>query len=130
MPQCQAGADVPFTVVATATGDCPPPDVKTLPLTVKCKQPPCVDLINVAPTVDSTCPNSPFQVKGTVKNCGADEATYTVSVNGKQVFTGNLAGGAAAQFTADENAGACIDGSQLTFTVAAHATNTCGSADK
>jgi hypothetical protein len=130
MPQCQAGANVPFTVVATATGDCPPPDVKTLPLNVLCKQPPCVDLINVAPTVASTCPNSPFQVKGTVKNCGTDGATYTVTVNGKQVFTGDLAAGATADFTADENAGACTDGAQLTYTVSAHASNTCGNADK
>ncbi len=130
MPQCTAGANVPFTVVATATGVCPPPDVKTLPLTVLCKNPPCVDLIDVAPTVQSTCPNSPFQVKGTVKNCGTDAADYTVKVNGVQVYAGNLAAGATANFTADENAGACQDGAQLTYTVAAHASNSCGAADK
>ncbi len=117
-------------MVATATGDCPPPDVKTLPLTVLCKNPPCVDLINVAPTVQSTCPNSPFQVKGTVKNCGTDAADYTVKVNGVQVYAGNLAAGATADFSADENAGTCQDGAQLTYTVAAHASNSCGSADK
>ena len=130
MPQCQAGADVPFTVVATASGDCPPVDQHTLPLTIKCKNPPCVDLLNVTPSVTSICPNSNFTVNGTVKNCGTDAATYTVTVNGVQVFTGPLDPGATAPFSANENSGACTNGGQLTYTVAASAHNTCGDANK
>ena len=129
MPACTAGGSVPYVVIAKATNDCSADGVsKTLNLAVTCKNPPCVQLLNVKTDVDAACPNAPVNVSGTVKNCGTDTATYTVTVNGQQVFTGDLAGGATKDFSFPTTMGACKAGSQVPFAVHAGAHNTCGDA--
>src|SRR5262249_50614537 len=90
MPACTTGELVPYAVHALATNDCNAAGVtKDATVSVVCKNKPCVQLLNVHADVDAACPNTPVNILGTVKNCGADPATYTVTVAGVQVFTGD-----------------------------------------
>ena len=126
MPQCTAGQNVDYVVLATATGDCPPAATDTETVSVACKNPPCVLLTNVQANKASACPNEPVVVSGRIQNCGTDAANYTVTVEGVQVFSGQLAPGAEQTFQREVSMGACVAGNNVTFAVVANASNSCG----
>ena len=130
MPQCSAGAAVNYVVLATATGDCPPAATDTETVSVTCKNPPCVLLTDVAANKQAACPGEAVIVSGKIQNCGTDSATYTVTIGGVQVFTGVLAPGAQQSFQREVNMGECVAGNNVTWTVAAHAENSCGQDNK
>ena len=129
MPACTAGQNVPWNVVAIATNDCDQVGQRkeqTVP--VQCKNPPCVQLLDVRANKADACPNEPVTVSGRVKNCGTDSANYTVTVGGVQVFSGSLAPGAEQSFSREVNMGACTAGNNVTWAVHATASNSCGNA--
>ena len=131
MPQCTAGQQSPFTVQAVATNPCDTVgDTKSATVNVLCKSPPCVLLTDVVANKQSACPGDAITVSGKVKNCGTDSANYTVTVGGVSVFTGSLAAGAEASFSREVSMGQCTSGNNVTWTVAATASNTCGNDSK
>ncbi len=127
MGECTAGAQVPFTVVATATNDCgEASDTETR--NVRCKALPCVNL-SALQGPDAACANAPIVISGTATNCSLDPETIVVTLNGGAPQNlGVVAGGASVNFSFNTNMGACTAGQQVAFTVVATATNDCGEA--
>jgi len=126
MPACTAGQNVPWTVVAIATNDCDAVGQrKEQTVNVACKNPPCVDVTAQANKA-AACPNEAVIISGVVKNCGADAASYTVTVGGVQVFAGELAAGAEQAYQREVSMGACTAGNSVSWDVVAHASNSCG----
>ena len=126
MPQCTAGNNVSWNVVATATGACPPVATDSKTVTVQCNSAPCVQLIGLGATKSVACPAESLTVFGTVKNCGAQSGTFTVTIGGVQVYNATIAANGSASFTRQVTQSACTAGANVDYAVHASVTNSCG----
>lgn len=127
MPECTAGQAVPFTVVATATGECGAPDQKTANLSVTCRQGPCVQAKAVCDP-PAACPGTPITVTGSAKNCGTEAADITITIEGQQQSFPAVPAGETVSWNRQIVLRECTSGEKVSFNVIATATNPCGDA--
>jgi uncharacterized repeat protein (TIGR01451 family) len=129
MPACTAGSQVPFAVVAKATNDCDANGItKTVDLSVRCKDKPCVQLTgDVNPK--SACPGDALTVSGNVKNCSLDPETIVVTINGDQVINEVFQPGQDKDYSKGYVMPQCSAGNSVPFQVVAVATGDCQPAD-
>jgi hypothetical protein len=126
MPQCTAGSQVTWTVLATANGSCPPAATDTKTVSVQCNSAPCVQLLDLSSTKSVACPAESLTVYGKVKNCGAQSGTFTVTIGGVQVFNQSIDANGTVSFARTVNQAACAAGANVDYAVHATVSNSCG----